>query len=79
MVGKMPKTGVRKSLSLTTDNSGVLRRDVIGRYHRLGFEPRLKAILLSCTVGVLGPVAAFSRQRGKFDTADRLRGEPDVG
>ena len=43
-----------------------IRRDVIARYHGLKFEPSLRVILLSCTVGVFGPIAAFAGTAGYF-------------
>ena len=62
----MNETGVRKCHSVTARTARVFRRDVIGRYHWLRFEPRLKVILLSCAVGVLGPVVAFAGAAGHF-------------
>ena len=54
----MEKSGGRKSLSLTARNFGVFRRGVFQRISGLKFEWRLKVVLLSGTMGVLGSLAA---------------------
>ena len=56
----MKKPGVRKSLSLTTRSSGILRRGVFLGYCGLKFERHLKVVLLSGTMGVLGSLAAYA-------------------
>ncbi len=61
---KMGKTGVRKCHSVTARTAGALRRDVIGRYHWLRFEPSLRVILLSCTVGVVSLIAGCTGTSG---------------
>ncbi len=49
-----------------------IRRGLIGRYHWLRFEPRLKVILLSCTVGVVSLIAGCAGTSGlsQDNTAD---------
>ncbi len=61
---KMEQTGVRKCHSVTARTARVIRRDVIGRYHWLRFEPRLKVILLSCTLGVVSLIAGCAGTSG---------------
>ncbi len=41
-----------------------IRRDVVGRYHWLRFEPRLKVILLSCTLVVVSLIAGCAGTSG---------------
>ncbi len=41
-----------------------IRRGLIGRYHWLRFEPRLKVILLSCTLGVVSLIAGCAGTSG---------------
>ena len=60
----MEETGVRKCHAVTARTARVVRRDVIGRYNWLRFEPRLKVILLSCTMGVLGSFSAYAGSSG---------------
>ena len=56
----MKRSGVRKSLSLTTRSSGILRRGVFLGYCGFKFERHLKVVLLSGTMGVLGSLAAYA-------------------
>ena len=67
----MENSNVRKHRASTARSDRVVPRDVIGSYRGFGFKPRLKAILLSCTVcafgSALGSVAAFA---GTADTAN---------
>ena len=60
----MEKSGGRKSLSLTTSSSGNLRHGVFQRFSGLKFERRLKVVLLSGAMGVLGPLAAYAGSSG---------------
>ena len=60
----MEETGVRKCHSVTALTARVIRRGVIGRYHWLRFEPSLKVILLSCTVGVVSLIAGCAGTSG---------------
>ncbi len=60
----MEETGVRNCHSATARTASVIRRDVFGRYHWLRFEPGLKVILLSCTVGVVGLIAGCAGTSG---------------
>ncbi len=75
----MENSGVRKHQSVTARTDGVVRRDVAGSHRGLGFKPCLKAILLSCTVGVFGSafgsVAAFAgtSDPARDDAADLAR------
>ncbi len=41
-----------------------IRRGLIGRYHWLRFEPSLRVILLSCTVGVVSLIAGCAGTSG---------------
>ncbi len=41
-----------------------IRRGVIGRYRGLTFEPRLKVVLLSCTVGMVSLIAGCAATSG---------------
>ena len=65
----MEETGVRKCHSVTARTARVIRRDVIGRYHWLRVEPRLKVILLSSTMAVLGACAFTGTSGGSLDSA----------
>ncbi len=56
----MKKSGVRKSLSLTTRSPGILRRGVFLGYCGRKFERRLEVVLLAGTMGVLGSLAAYA-------------------
>jgi hypothetical protein len=60
----MEKAGGRKSLSLTTSSSRNLRHGVFQRFSGLKFERRLKVVLLSGAMGVLGPLAAYAGSSG---------------
>ncbi len=60
----MEKSGGRKSLPLTTSSSGNLRHGVFQRFSGLKFERRLKVVLLSGAMGVLGPLAAYAGSSG---------------
>jgi hypothetical protein len=60
----MEETGVRKYHAVTARTASFIGRDVIGRYCGLGYEQRLKAILLSCSVSVFGSIAAFAGAPG---------------
>jgi hypothetical protein len=62
--GEMEETGVRKYHAVTARTASFIGRDVIGRYCGLGYEQRLKAILLSCSVSVFGSIAAFAGAPG---------------
>ena len=74
----MDETGVRTRHSVTARTARVFRRDVIGRYHWLRVKPRLKAILLSCAVGVLGPVAVFAGAAGHFHGSAVTSTQPTI-
>ncbi|MGR3715391.1 MAG: hypothetical protein ACU0B1_01425 [Thermohalobaculum sp.] len=63
-VTKMEKSGGRKFLSLTKSSSGNLRHGVFQRFSGLKFERRLKVVLLSGTMGVLGSLAACAGSSG---------------
>ena len=65
----MEQTGVRKGHSVAARTARVIRRDVIGRYHWLRVEPRLKVILLSSTMAVLGACAFTGTSGGSLDSA----------
>ncbi len=65
----MEETGVRKCHSVTARTARVIRRGVIGRYHWLRVEPRLKVILLSSTMAVLGACAFTGTSGGSLDSA----------
>ena len=60
----MENSGVRKCHSVTARTARVARRDVIARYHGLRFEPSLRVILLSCTVGVVSLIAGCAGTSG---------------
>ena len=60
----MEETGVRKYHAVTARTASFIGRDVIGRCCGLGYEQRLKAILLSCSVSVFGSIAAFAGAPG---------------
>lgn len=60
----MKNSGGRKSLPLTARNFGVFRRGVFQRFSGLKFEWRLKVVLLSGAMGVLGPLAAYAGSSG---------------
>jgi len=62
--GEMEETGVRKYHAVTARTASFIGRDVIGRCCGLGYEQRLKAILLSCSVSVFGSIAAFAGAPG---------------
>ena len=64
MVTKMEKSGVRKSLPLNAGSSEVRRRGVSQGFSGLKFERRLKVVLLSGTMGVLGSLAAYAGSSG---------------
>ena len=65
----MEETGVRKCHSVTAGTARVIRRGGIGRYHWLRVEPRLKVILLSSTMAVLGACAFTGTSGGSLDSA----------
>lgn len=56
----MEKPGGQKSLPLTTRSFGAFRRGVCQGFSGLKFEWRLKVVLLSGTMGVLGSLAAYA-------------------
>lgn len=60
----MEKSGVRTFLPLTTRNSGILRRGVFQGCCGVKFERRLKLVLLSGAMGVLGSLAACAGASG---------------
>ena len=64
MVAKMEKSGVRTPPSLTARSSRTLPRGVIQGYCSLECSRRLKVVLLSGTMGVLGAMAAHAGSPG---------------
>ena len=62
--GEMEETGVRKYHAVTARTASFIGRDVIGRCCGLGYKQRLKAILLSCTVGVVSLIAGCAGAPG---------------
>ncbi len=72
----MKNSGVWKHHSVTARTARVIRCDCVGKYRGLRFEPRLKAILLSCSVGVVSLIAGCVGTSGSSqDNPTGLQGQ----